>query len=981
MKQTNRIAKSIRLALAFGATSTLLSTGAYAQDTAPQDEDAQAEEKAEKITVVGSRIRTDGLENSTPIEIISTEIAVDQGLTTLGELLRTSTIASGSNQLTAAMSVGNVTAGGAGNESISMRGLGSNRTLVLLNGRRAGPAGTRGQVAAFDMNSIPVSAVERVEILKDGASSLYGSDAIAGVINIITKRGDESAINFSANQPTESGGENYRLNGTYGQAFDRGSYRLVADYRLQKEMARGDRDHFACGQRYLFDAETGERADPIDPRTNDYHCNDLPYGMWLWDAGAGNYTSTIQNYDYDGLRAAAGLPTYDPQQPGDIAAPDGWYPVGYSRETDGWLDADHPFQDLQTMVPRTESWSIYGQVEYDLTDSISMYGELLHSVRETKINSYRQFWEPFIPAWAGLVDGWDGYVYLDPTAVTDHSGSTTTIDYTRGVLGLEGSLGFWTWDVSWQRSLNSGTYDTKIIYQDALEMAANAVWGDPCEGELTPISKRECYAIDFWDPEYVRGNFDQGTRDFLFGMDFGKTIYKQDAIDAYMTGDLFDLPAGTVATAFGVAYQTDEIVDTPGEATLSQNSWGMTSAGITAGRQSTKAAYVEFQVPLLRDLPAVKQFDLTTSARWTDVNTYGSDTTYKLGINWAINDDLRVRASRGTSFRSPALFELYLGDQSSFFDQRSDPCWNWAERVENGTINPTVLENCQADGIPGDYAQDFGSGTAYTGGGAGSLKAETSVYEGVGVVWTSPENTFAASVDYYKVTIENQVDDITGVDILNQCYLSENFEDEPFCDRFTRNDGTETGNWGIDEVYGGYVNIASQFVRGIDVVASYQDDTPVGFLRLRVDHTIQIERASQQFADSEVLDSVGLLGSPRHSGTLTASLERDDWRYTWATRYLSSVENYERFTRGNLTTYRGSDVTFIADAPSTFYHTASVSKTFEDNLDVTLGVTNIFDKKPPYGSPSAASTVGNAMLYSQYDQLGRQVFLNVMYNF
>lgn len=106
----------------------------------------------------------------------------------MGELLRTSTVASGSNQLTAAMSVGSVTEGGAGNESISMRGLGANRTLVLLNGRRAGPAGTRGQVAAFDMNSIPVSAVERVEILKDGASSLYGSDAVAGVINIITKK-------------------------------------------------------------------------------------------------------------------------------------------------------------------------------------------------------------------------------------------------------------------------------------------------------------------------------------------------------------------------------------------------------------------------------------------------------------------------------------------------------------------------------------------------------------------------------------------------------------------------------------------------------------------------------------------------------------------------------------------------------------------------------------------------------------------------
>ncbi len=351
MKNTH-IAKSVRLALAFGAASTLFSTGALAQDMSDEDDAEEIKEQAERVTVVGSRIRTDGLDNATPLEIISTEIAVDQGLNTLGELLRTSTVASGSNQLTSAMSVGSVTAGGAGNESISMRGLGANRTLVLLNGRRAGPAGTRGQVAAFDMNSIPVSAVERVEILKDGASSLYGSDAVAGVINIITKKGDESAINVSGNVPTESGGENYRINGTYGQAFSRGSFRLVADYRLQEELARGDREHFACGERYYFDQETGEQADPIDPRTGNYHCNDLPYGMWLWDAGADNYLARIQNYDYDGWREAAGHPTYNPVNVGDIAAPDGWYPVGFDRESDGWVDADHPFQDLETMIPR-----------------------------------------------------------------------------------------------------------------------------------------------------------------------------------------------------------------------------------------------------------------------------------------------------------------------------------------------------------------------------------------------------------------------------------------------------------------------------------------------------------------------------------------------------------------------------------------------------------------------------------------------------
>ncbi|RUO38422.1 TonB-dependent receptor [Aliidiomarina shirensis] len=979
MFTNNKISKSVRIALAFGAASTLAFAGSASAQEEDEEEEAQSE-RPERIQVVGSRIRTDGLDSATPIDIISAEIATEQGLNTLGELLRTATVASGSNQLISAMSVGSVTAGGAGNESISMRGLGSNRTLVLLNGRRAGPAGTRGQVAAFDMNALPVSAVERVEILKDGASSLYGSDAVAGVINIITKRGDESSVNVSGNQPFEVGGETFRANATWGKSFDRGSFRAVADYNLQTEMKRGDREHFDCTQRYFFDPQTGEQIDPIDPRTGNFHCNDLPYGMWLWNAGAGNYTSQITSFDYSGYNGQNGTPGYDPQNPGDISAPDGWYPVGYSRETDGLLDADHPFVAEESMIPRTEVVSLYLQGDYDLTTNVSLYAEAMHSSRETTINGYRQFWEPFIPAWAGLVDGWDGDVYLDPTTVTNHSGSNTEVDYTRLVLGAEGAIGFWNWDVSYQRSINSGVYKTKVILQDALEMASNAIWGDPCEGEFSPISNRPCYAIDFFDPEYLRGNHDQGTRDFLYGNEQGKTTYKQDTLDAYITGELFDLPAGTLATAVGVSYQTDQIVDTPGEVTLAGNSWGMTSSGITAGKSNTTAVYGEVQVPVLRDLPFVEALDLTASARWTDVSTYGDDTTYKISGNWTIGNGFRVRASRGTSFRSPALFELFLQNQTSFFDQNQDPCWNWGAGEDAGTLNPVVAANCAADGIPRDYQQNFGSGTAITGGGAGVLVAETSISEGIGLVWSTDDNRFAASVDYYDVVINDQVSNVGGSQILALCYTSENFANEPFCDQFDRNDGT-ANNYNITEVRGGYVNVAQQRVRGADFVFTYMEETDYGYVRIRLDHTVQLERSFKQFPDSIPTQSVGRLGSPKHTGTLNTTLTRDSLSYNWSVRYTGQVDNYDLYTDGAFGTYRGEDVRFVAEGPTTFYHTLSVSKDFNDGLELTVGVANVFDKKPPLSSPSRASVVGNAMLYSQYDQLGRRAFLNLGYTF
>ncbi|RUO22315.1 TonB-dependent receptor [Aliidiomarina iranensis] len=981
MFTNNKISKSVRLALAFGAASTLAFAGSV---SAQEDEDEEEVEsdRPERIQVVGSRIRTDGLDSATPIDIISAELATEQGLNTLGELLRTATIATGSNQLIASQSVGAVTPGGAGAESISMRGLGANRTLVLLNGRRAGPAGTRGQVSAFDMNALPVSAVERVEILKDGASSLYGSDAVAGVINIITKRGDESAINVSGSQPLETGGENFRVNGTWGKSFDRGSFRLVADYNLQTELQRGDRDHYECGQRYVFSPETGQQVDPVDPRTGNPHCNDLPYGMWLWDAGAPNYLSQVTYFDHTGYFADNPVPVYEQTQVGDIAAPEGWFPAGYDRPSDAWINSDHPFQYLETMIPETEVTSVFMQGDYDLSDTISMYAELLHSRRETTTNGYRQFWEPFIPAWIGLVDGWDGYVYLDPTAVTDHSGNVTTVDYSRAVLGFEGSLGYWNWDVSYQRTVNSGEYQQKIILDDALVMAANAVWGDPCEGEFSPISNRPCYAIDFFTPDYIFGNFDQGTRDFLFDTETGKTIYKQDTLDAYITGDLYDLPAGTLATAIGFSYQTDEIQDTPGEMTLQGNSWGMTSSGITAGKSNTKAVYAEINAPLLRDLPFIEALDVTGSVRHTDVSTYGTGDTFKLSSNWTIGNGFRLRASRGTSFRSPALYELFLQDQTSFFQQTSDPCFDWAERLDAGTLNPIAAANCQSDGIPADYASNYGSATAITRGGAGTLEAETSVSEGIGLVWSSEDDRFAGSVDYYDVTIRNQINNLSGPDILSLCYNSENFETEPYCNQFDRNDGGEAGdNFNIVETYGGYENIAEQRVRGADVVFTYMDETRFGGLRVRLDHTIQFERSVKRLPNSENINSVGRLGSPKHSGTLNIGLVRDALSFNYALRYVSKVSNDSLYTNGAFGTYRGEEVRFVASAPTTVYHTFSVNREFGDGVDLTFGVNNLFDKKPPKGSPSRAYVTGNAMMYSQYDQIGRRVFFNLGYTF
>ena len=260
----------LRNATLVRAIGCVLATAAFGAIESQAQEQDQAEADAaslESVVVVGSRIRHDTYSSPNPVDIVVPEAAAAQGIGSVSRLLQAGTVAAGSPQVTSASSTAFVEAGGTGAETLSLRGLGANRTLVLLNGRRAGPAGTRGEVSAFDFNVMPLSVVERVEILKDGASSIYGSDAVAGVVNIITRKGDGGTAEAFIGVPDQSGGEESRFNASWGKDFDRGNFRITGDYHRESELQQGDRDYFNCAEQYIFDPVSGKRADVIDPRT------------------------------------------------------------------------------------------------------------------------------------------------------------------------------------------------------------------------------------------------------------------------------------------------------------------------------------------------------------------------------------------------------------------------------------------------------------------------------------------------------------------------------------------------------------------------------------------------------------------------------------------------------------------------------------------------------------------------------------------
>ena len=996
MYKRNPLASAVSLAIAAG------SLGVSPQVLAQDEAEAEAAATIENIIVTGSRIKRDSFSTSAPMDVVLTERAAVSGIADLGTLIQQSVAAAGGPQVTSATSTAFVQNGGQGVQTLSIRGLGANRTLTLINGRRAGPAGTRGGVSSFDLNVIPLVAVERIEILKDGASSIYGSDAVAGVVNIWTKKEDGGSVDAFISQPGDSGGEETRISATWGKSMSRGNFRLTADYNKVDELARGDRDYFNCSERYIFDA-SGNSRDVIDPRTGKPHCQDTTWGhVWLYDyQGAGGNVPTVRftlaQYDYDGDlgQYIPGI-AVDPTDPDFLVTPPNWFLVNYDRDTDAVKNADHPFQDAETMVPDIEKTTFFGEGEYDLTEAMTLYGEVLLNRRKTASNGYRQFWsyiynENFF-AGNPLSAGWQGAQWLSPTVITDHFDSVIEVDYQRYVAGLRGDFNeSWSYDLSYQYSHSDGDYTQDLIFNDSID-DQNFLTGS-CVGTTTSVRGVPCLDIPWLDPQFLAGNISPDMREFLFGQETGNTVYKQSSWEGFVTGPIMDLPAGELGIAFGFHYRDDDIHDVPGSVSLIDdpsdvnNSWGLSSAGITTGDQNTQAVFAEVDVPIVADKTGFKELTFSASYRYNDVDTYGSGDTYKVGINWQIVDSLRIRSTQGTSFRTPALFELYLADQTSFIRQTNiDPCILWGDQLAAGNISQRTADNCAADtksplypnGLPPDYLGGSITAETISQGGLGRLNAETSTATTYGIIWQPAFADLNFSVDYFDIEIRNQIDQLGAQSIARGCYDSEFFPNDPLCDLFDRS----SVNGGIDNVEDSFINVATQKSRGYDVALRYTVDVGGGTLEFDTQHTFQEERNVSLRGD-DIRDQLGRFGHPKHVGRLWTTYDRGDWSYFWGVRFVGSVDSEVDFD-GPTTTYRGETVYRVLKADAVQYHDFSVTYYMNDwGLRTILGISNAFDDNPPQVSTLGGplNTAGRSAFYSQYDWLGRRYFLNLRLNF
>ena len=946
------------------------------EETKSQDADKKSQPKElEKITVTGSLLKRLEYDTTSPVQVLTADVSADVGQINTAEFLQKSSVAAGSTQITNQFA-GFVVEGGTGVQTVNLRGLGAQRTAVLLNGQRPGPAGTRGQVLAFDLNVIPQSILQRAEIVKDGSSSIYGSDALAGVVNLITRKNiDQLEFSITGRAPQHGGGETVTISLANGWNFSNGTIAAAAEYYLQEPLRFRDRDFLNCAEDLVWD-ESGNRID----RQN----RSVTAGTELDGCSSGNlYANTV-------IDAVTGL-RYIPSPTGNtIGLIPGYRPrtnAGYGPGNTGqayYEDVlNFDFYGEQQLIDRQERFSVFANSDFSFGD-INWTTEFLYNRRGTDTHRWRQFF----PLTGGTTAALAAYRYTDgssfkrpvPSGIAQPimpfaSDQKIRVDYYYVRTGLDGLIGgtdTWAWSANASYTRSDGDYSVLSILKSRSGDADPAL--RPWTGGRSPV-------VNYFDPGFLSGERMDELIAAIGVWHTGNTVYDQYLFNAVATGEMFDLPAGPVGAAFGVEYRNFSIDDQPSQEERSGDLWGQSTAAVTKGSDHVKEVFTEIEVPLLKGKPMFESLNLNLSARAFDYASVGdSDYVWKAGLSWQIIPAVRLRATKGTSYRAPGLYELYLGNLSSFVSQTSiDPCIQWGQ-----STNDNIRANCAAAGIPDNFAGATSSAQVYQGGGAGFLKPETSNAFTAGIVFTPTSWPFSLAVDYFNYEVRDQISNLTAATIVSGCYGSDVYPNE-FCNRLQRNPNNHpTAPNKIENVYATYVNINKQKVRGYDLLTRYDGDFSFGKLEVEGQVTYTIEDFDQLFSTSAASgfttsDRLGSIGRPQLVGNLRTTLKRGDWSYTWYMNYVDETKSLTlspSFTYFNWTNAQRDIV-----AEDRLYHTVSVRYN-QPKWSVLFGVQNLLDTDPPTVSTGVVSRYGNVPAFAtQYDLLGRTFFSRIDFKF
>jgi iron complex outermembrane recepter protein len=615
----------------------------------------------------------------------------------------------------------------------------------------------------------------------------------------------------------------------------------------------------------------------------------------------------------------------------------------------------------------------------------------------------------------------------------------------------------WTFDASASYSRSEGTSSRPGIRDDRLALALgydpstdlngdgiidgdtiNATGvlsllpGGPCDvanianpGLLAADVTAGCVPVNMFAPSLyagVAGDFaTQAERDYLFDTRDFDTVYEQTLFNAYATGKLFDLPAGAISGVIGAEYRIDSIDSIPDEVARDGLFFGFFVDQGAVGEKWTREAFFELDVPLLANNPIAQSLEANFSGRWTEDEFYGSAWTYSAKVGWRPIDPLLIKASVGTSFKAPNLRENFLLGQSGF-GSVFDPCAVPDELVDplggidplaNDPRDPATLANCVREGRD-PFAVGFdatnnvafqSTGVEVTTGGVTDIIEETSDSFTAGIAFEQPwfDNfDMTLNIGYYDIEVENTIIEPSSGFIVNDCFTRQDGVRSPFCDRISY-DGAG-GFFMISDIDAGFINQDKETVAGIDYNISFFKEMelfgkPVDLnINLRAN---QLKERATIFVndDLSVAKSTfnGQFGFPEWTASNIVSLDVDDYRFTWSTRFIGDVEQnpagIDPFSDAIDTLRTG----FVGDtclgpvagdvrcrdvgfADGWAEHAASIRYT-GDTWIIRAGITNIFNNKPPLVDGSEVFSVSNTPIGNGYDLDGRQYFFSLTKDF
>ncbi|MCC2975812.1 TonB-dependent receptor [Sphingomonas sp. PL-96] len=964
----------------------------------PESPRAKAAPDAGEITVTGSRIRRDEFSVAEPLTVIGREEITQAGFASPADALQSAAVTQGASQINNAYG-GFVTDGGTGANTIGLRGLGPSRTLTLLNGRRLAPGGTRGSLLAADLNVLPNALVERIEVLKAGASSVYGSDAVAGVVNIITDNALRGLqLDMQTNVPEVGAGIDRRVSASFGFQADRLSVVGSLEYRKRDALARKDVSFFDCPIGGFLNGEGSEfgsgDAYPVgDPR----NCYTIDNG------GVTINTLGLPTRDAIGRTSGAvGRFNRFVPAPGVTTGPfPGYLGVGsYDR------DSYDPEQEEEPLITGQKTYTGYLSATYKLNalGDAEVYGEVLATRRKSSSPLYRQLSLDYLQGSPLLPESIRDGVFANPTETSSGqniaarafigyglTSSNQTVDYVRASGGIRGDFFFpkWRYDAYVGKSWNDGTYEAESFLTDRLANSLNVVAnGDGTFSCASLASNPNCVAAPALSAAVIGGDLPEAFRNYIVANTIGKTQFRETTYAFNIDGPLFALPGGDVQLALGVEHRRQSINDQPDPNSVNGNLFGLTAATPTVGKDNVKEAFGEIFVPLLADKPFFYRLNFTGSARFTDYASYGSDWTYKIAAEWEPFRGLGFRGSYGTSYRAPALAEQYLGATSGFLSTNSDPCSALPAAGDQSPVQQIYARNCASIGLPADFEQRNSVQTFRVGGAEAGLSAETSTNWTVGAVVRPPlpdsVGSLSLSLDYFDIKVDNGVSDLSGSVILARCYGAENFNPTEGLCRFVERDA----NNGL-VVTSSYVNLSENIVKGFEFNGRYARDLFGGRFILNAGVTKYTEQSTRLFPEEYLADANGTLTSPDWVGNFDATFRFDAVTIRYGLDWIDGdhSKTYEYFAFDNVTgitdpeTVQAYRDNYYLEADDYFLHSLSAQFNVEKRLQLTVGVRNMLNTKPPRITATGYTTIANAPLYSGYDYVGRSFFANANIKF